>query len=358
MRRIWNHASVALAVLFLSAPGRAADDPVALMEAGHYKQSRPLVESLERANPDDPRALYLEARLALAKGDAASALPLAERAATGDPKNADYRYLVAQCVGTQAQHAGPLKGLGLAKRFLKETRAALAIDPRNLDAREGLIEFYSVAPGIAGGNDKMAAAMAETLVTLDPVRGRLAQATLATRDKQDAKAEAALQQALAAGDGYRTRIALARWCVGENHLKMDLAEQHAKAARAAEPGRVGGHVMLAYVYAHEQRWTDLDQALAEAERAVPDNLTPCYQVGRTLVADSHDPARAERALRKYLGQEPEYGSPSLAAAHWRLGLAIEQQGRKPEALAEVQKALDLDPSLDGAKKDLKRLKRD
>ena len=131
-----------------AAPG----DPAALIEAGHLKQARELIEAREKSSPDDPATVYFRARLKLIAGEASEALPLAEQAATLDPKNADYRYQVAACVGRMAQHAGVLKQLGLAKRFKREAEAALALDPRNLDAVEGLIQFYSQAPGIAGGS--------------------------------------------------------------------------------------------------------------------------------------------------------------------------------------------------------------
>jgi hypothetical protein len=45
----------------------------------------------------------------------------------------------------------------------------------------------------------------------------------------------------------------------------------------------------------------------------------------------------------------------MALAHWRLGLVLEKEGRKSVALKELEIAVSLDSSLDGAKKDLKRL---
>jgi TolA-binding protein len=66
--------------------------------------------------------------------------------------------------------------------------------------------------------------------------------------------------------------------------------------------------------------------------------------------------RAERYLRHYLSREPEYGAASHATAHWRLGLALEKQGKKDEATSEFAAAVKADPKLDDAKKDLKRLK--
>ena len=351
-------ASVAL--LLASPPAAAAvpEDPVALIDSGHLKRARVLIEARAVSSPDDARTLYLLARMKLVSGEAAAGLPLAERAVTLAPQNADYRYQVAECVGSMAKHAGALKGLGLAKRFKREAEAALALDPRHADAYEGLIEFYSVAPRIAGGNDKRARALAESLVGIDAARGRIAQATLAFRDKQDAKGEEALRQALAAQpDDYRVRMSLARFCATEAQKKWEEAEEHARAAIGIDPGRASAWSFIAYLHAHLQRWNELDQTLADAEAAVPDNLSPCYQAARTLLADDREPARAERWFRKYLTQEPEPGAPTLAHAHWRLGLVIEKQGRRPEALAEVETALGLKPDLDDAKKDLKRLKK-
>lgn len=353
-------AALMLAALFAAplAAFATPDDPVALMEAGHFKQARVLVEAREKANPDDASTLYLLSRLALVSGDARAAVPLAERAATLEPKNPDYRYQVAECVGSMAQRAGVFKGLGLAKRFKREAEATLALDPRHVDAHEGLIEFFSVAPGIAGGDNRRARALADTLVGIDSARGRLAQATLAFREKQPVRGEEALRQAVRADpNSYPARLSLARFCAGDAQKKWDEAEHHTRAAIALDPGRVGAWSMLAYLEAHLQRWDDLDRTLAEAERAVPDNLAPYYQAARTLLTDDREPARAERWFRRFLTQEPELGAPTLAHAHWRLGLVIEKQGRRAEALSEVETAIQLKPDLDDAKKDLKRLKR-
>ncbi len=328
------------------------------MDERHYRRAQVLVDAQAAASPDAPGTLHLLARMKLAASDFAAALPLAERAAALAPQSAEHRYLVAECVGSMAQRAGAFKGLGLAKRFKREAEAALALDPRHVDTHEGLIEFYSIAPGIAGGNDKRAYVLAEALVGIDPARGRLAQATLLFRDKQDAQGEEALRQALAAEpNSYRVRMTLVRFFANDTRKKWGEAEEHAKAALAISPGRSAAYSALAGLYAHLERWEDMDRILAEAERAVPDNLSAHYQAARTLMGDDREPARAERLFRKYLTMEPEVDAPTHAHAHWRLGLVIDKLGRRPEALAEVQTAIRLKPDLDGAKKDLKRLKK-
>jgi predicted Zn-dependent protease len=114
--------------------------------------------------------------------------------------------------------------------------------------------------------------------------------------------------------------------------------------------------VVAACQAQQKRWTDLDATLSAAERATPGNLGAHYQAARMILAVKGDPARAEALLRRYLSVEPEIGFPSHAGAHWRLGQALEMEGKKPEAIAEMQTAVKLDGTLEGAKQDLKRLK--
>jgi len=91
---------------------------------------------------------------------------------------------------------------------------------------------------------------------------------------------------------------------------------------------------------------------------VPDDLSPQFQSARFIwIAKKGDEwGRAEHYLRTYLGMPTEGGEPSLAVDHWLLGLVLEKEGHKAEALNEVQTAVNLDPSFEGAKRDLKRMK--
>jgi tetratricopeptide (TPR) repeat protein len=107
--------------------------------------------------------------------------------------------------------------------------------------------------------------------------------------------------------------------------------------------------------ARQDKWAELDVALGQAEKDDPDNLYPYYRAGNALLDRKIDLPRADRYFRKYLTQEPEAHMPNPSAAHWRLGLVLEQAGRKPEALAEWQTAVKLDAN-SPAKQDLKRVK--
>ena len=352
--------SILLALFTLSAlPALAGDpSPEALAEAGHYKRLRAIVEPRVKANPSDAEANYLLSRVKLAFVETDAALALAEKAVALDATKARYHLQLARVCGRMAQRAGMFKGMSLARRFRRETETALALDPKYIDARSALMEFYWEAPGIAGGDKKKAHQLADEVLRLDAARGYLAQASLAQREKTDqAKLEGVYRKALEADPrSYEVQITLASFYLADAQKKYDLAEKHAGEAQKLDPDRGGAYAMLAITYASAERWQQLDGALAQAEKNVPDNFNPYYQAGRILLTNGSDLPRAERYFRKYLTQEPEGNTPPPAAAHWRLGLVLEKQGRKKEAIAELENAVRLDPNFEPAKKDLKRLK--
>jgi tetratricopeptide (TPR) repeat protein len=345
-----------LPVAFLAAPGDQALQ--SLMEAGHWKRVRAQVMQRAQANPSDADLAYLLSRVKQAFGDLDGAMELAEKAIALDGRKPEYHSTLAQVCVQKAQFAGMFKALGLAHRFQREAQAVLDLDPKSVDAREGLVDFYLEAPGIAGGDKKKARVRADELVQIDAVKGYLALANIAQHEKDATRQEAALLQAVKANPkNYEAQAGLASYYASDGVKKYEPAEKQVREALIKiDPGRSGAYAILAIVYAKQGRAGDLDALLAQAEKSVPDDLGPYYQAGRALLLDGKDFARAERYFRKYLTQEPEGFQPRWGAAHWRLGLVLEKQGRKSEAVAELRAAVQLEPQLDEAKKDLKRMK--
>lgn len=333
-------------------------NPEVLMEASHWKRVRAAAEARIKSNTNDAYANYLMARVKMAFNDPDAALPFAEKAVALDAKNADYRYALAGAAGQKAERAGVFSQFGLARRFKKEAETTIQLNPNHIDARLGLIEYHLRAPGIIGGDKKKVPALAEEVMRIDPSRGYLLKPRLAQAEKQkDPPIESWLLKAVESNPrSYRAHISLADFYANSAAKKFDLAEKEVRVALALDPGRANAYSFLASLFAYQERWNDLDTILAQAERAVPDNLNPYFQAGRNLFTNGKDLPRAERYFRKYLTQEPEGGAPTLAAAHWRLGLTLEKMGRKPDALAELQTAVRMDPDNDAFKKDLKRLK--
>ena len=354
---IVGFASTLLACILICLPAAGADSsPEALIKAGHWKRARPVVEKLYRDTPNDPQTLYLLSQVKMAFGDLEGALPLAESAVSLDGGNANYHYQLAAVCGELADRASLFKKAGLAKRFKEEAEKAASLDPKNVDARFALMEFYRQAPHLIGGDKKKAHEMVRQIVEVDPVRGYLDAAILAQEEKDVSGAEGYYAKALASGPkDYDALVAASDFHRDAAH-RTDLAEKHGRAAVRLDPGRAGGYCSLAALYAIERRWSDLDAVLVQSEKAVPDDLAPYYQAGSALLHENVDLQRAERYFRKYLTQQPEGDEPNLAHAHWQLGLVLEKQGRTQDAVSEIQPAVHMDRNLKQAPKDLDRLK--
>ena len=339
--------------------GGALSPGADLAEHGHWKRLKAMIEPRAAANPNDAEAQWLLSRVRMAYHDVDGALAPAEKAAALDPKNGEYRWQVAQVVGEQAGNASIFKQLGLAKRFKREAEAVLTIDPRNTSAMIGLSEFYDRAPGIAGGDKEKAAAMVDQAAAINKVDGCIAKVRRLARQSPAPLNEIEqtwVQAVQADPNRWEPHANLANIYASGPTPRWDLAEKEAVIAKKLDADRTTPYSVLAAAYASAERWADLDAALAEAEKAIPDNLTPYLRASGALLATGKDLPRAERYARKYLSQEPEPSATSTGVAHWRLGMILDKQGRKQDAIASLQTATRLEPKFEQAQKDLKRIK--
>jgi len=234
--------------------------------------------------------------------------------------------------------------------------AALAI-ARDTDNLASRLSYYLIAPAIAGGDKQKAAELAAEIVKIDPARGYLEQARIARAQNGDPE-PLYYKAADADPKNYAAQINLAAFAVDPKHDDAPMCEKHARAAIAINPDRIDGYRWLAIALARQGRVDDVLKTIAQAQAAVPDNLSPLVDAARGFMAKNLELTRAEQMLRKYLAEtaEPEHGAPMLAGARWSLGLALEKQGHKKEAIGELETALRLKPDFEPAKKDLKRLK--
>jgi tetratricopeptide (TPR) repeat protein len=334
----------------------AQSTPEKLIVEGHWKRARAIVEARMREAPDDPLANFLFSQVRNAFGDRESPLPAAEKAVALDGRTAKYHRQLAEVLGVTAQHANVFQQALLARRFHKEIDTALALDPRDTQAWRDLMEFYLLAPGIIGADEGKAVAAAQRLAAIDTVEGFLAQARLAAYRQQTEKTEEFLRKAAEAQPtSYRAVIALAQFYLSPLHLSAENAERQARAALNLDRGRAEAYAVLAEAYADREKWGELDSILTAAAKEVPDDFAPYYRAADGLLVAGKDLPRAERYLRTYLGQEPEGNQPSMAEAHWKLGLVLEKEARNSEAAGEWREALRLDPHSPAARELKRRL---
>jgi cytochrome c-type biogenesis protein CcmH/NrfG len=319
-------ALVSSTCLALSAYSQQTD-PEKLIDAGHWIRARAIVEARLHQNPDDSLSNFLLSQIRNAFGDYTSPLGLAEKAVALDGRVAKYHRQLAEVLGVEAQHAGPVKIVFLAHRFRGEIDTAIGLDPRDVQTQRDLLEYYLVAPGIAGGDVQKAMVSAQHIGELDAAEGYLAKARIASFRKQTAETEALLRNAAwSQPPSYRAHVELAKFYLAPEHSNPAVAEGVAKDLLKLDRERVEPYVFLAQVYADRDDWNALDAVLAGDAEQCPDDLAPYYRAAEVLLGHGRDPARAESYLRTYLGREPEGNEPPVADARQKLATTRALQG--------------------------------
>src|SRR3954463_8099352 len=91
------------------------------------------------------------ARAALDRGDFDVAIAGYEKAVAAAPDNAQAHYWLGVAHGRRAQKVGLFGGMSSIRTAKAEWLRAIELDPDYFEARLRLIEFYTVAPALAGG---------------------------------------------------------------------------------------------------------------------------------------------------------------------------------------------------------------
>lgn len=310
------------ALLLLVSPLGAQDLAAAerALKAGNAREARQLAEEAVKANPSDGAARYWAGRAAFAQEQYGAATGHLEEATKLAPSNALYFEWYGNALGNEAMKASKVRQPFLARRMKAAWETAIRLDPATIEARVSLIQFYVQAPGFMGGSKDKAFAVAEEIKRLDARRGWEEVGKLHERDKRWAEAEKAYL------------------------------------AGAALPSeRPFMQFRLALLYANSgqpERALDAYEAILKAH---PQERAALYAIGRVASLTGQRLDRGAEALQEYLSEPPRATEPTLANAHYRLGLIRERQGRPDDARLAYQAALKVDSKHKDARAALNKL---
>ena len=272
--------SAAIAAVFMSAltvwqaaAAQTVKDPslLALLDAGRYGEAGSAATARIAARPDDMDG-YAALTLAALNGDDGgrreAALKQLEACLTRLPQAAMCHYGVGSVLGAQALSQGMLKALSSAGRVRDSLARAVDLDPLLYAARNALVQFYLVVPGIAGGSMAKAREVANAASARQPEHAKLLLALVDIAQKMHEQAELGLA-AVRAGDDKELAADMAEvWAqLGFTYLND---KEDAKARAVFErmvldrPSSPRGHYGLGRVFTDTGQF---EKAIAAFERA-------------------------------------------------------------------------------------------
>ena len=172
------------------------------------------------------------------------AVAAGEAAVKESPEVAAAHSWLGRAYGQKAIHTSLFSQLGWAKRCKTEFERAVALDPKDTDARIDLIQYFANAPGIVGGGMDKAREQIVLLAALDPGRAALMSGYVLEKEKKPDAAEAEYQRAVT----LKPDDATIRWRTGrfyERAGRTDEAKASYREALRLDPSHDGAKKDLA-----------------------------------------------------------------------------------------------------------------
>jgi tetratricopeptide (TPR) repeat protein len=207
--------------------------------------------------------------------------------------------------GEKADRANFLAAAGLAGKVRGEFERAVQLDPKDLDARLDLAEFYLAAPGIVGGGEQKAREQAQAIATLNPARERWVYARIAEHKKDAATAEREYRQ------------------------YIDLSKGDAEA-----------WLNLALFLRRQNRLPEMEQTIVKLSQSPSHKSDVFFEAAEMLYRAGRSYPFATELLHRYFAAGPVEAAPAFKV-HYLLGQLLEKQGDKAGAAQEYRASLSL-----------------
>lgn len=291
-------------LVFCTAAGADAD-PAALLKTGKADQALHALNTAIAHAPNDARAYNLLCRVYFQLELWDNAVRMAEKALALDPKNSFYHLWLGRAMGRKAEDANPFTAFGLARKVKTEFERAVALEADNLPARSDLSEFYIEAPGFLGGDKNKAKQQAEYVARHDRAMASYIYARV--DEKQgNTGAEAEYKKAIAA---------------------------------STQPAHYW--IELAHYYRRVGRLSEMEDAIRHSVAVARAGDGSEFDSASLLIHSGRNFAGAAQILRHYVSQDDASEDGPTFRAHYLLGVLLEKQGKKKEAAAEFQIALNM-----------------
>lgn len=323
MRAVLVMLALLIAVVAHTAVAQCSPAIQKLVTDQKYDDARSEAEALVKKNASDDAALHCVGWVLMSQDKSKDAIEWFEKAVKINDKSSAHHLWLGNALGDQADHTSKIKLPFLARRIKGEFDKAAQLDPTSIDARHGLIQFYSQAPGVMGGSMDKAKEQAREIEKLNAMRGHLEMATLLERDKDVAGAE----------------------------------KEFNAAVTSSLPDSTFAYGRLANFLARQKRFPEAVVVYERLLKIKPDAINARLNMAWMLVQSGKEFDRAEHEAKAWFADQPKDASiPTRSSAHYIMGRIYEAQGKKEPARGEYQQSVSLNAKNEDAKKALANLK--
>lgn len=305
------------AAVSASAGAQELSQAIGLYRHGQFDRA---AEMLRKRPPSADLQLWLgKSYLKLRRWD--DAIRELEEAAKAQPSNSMVHLWLGRAYGHKASHVTFFRAPGWARKALREFEAAVKLDPRNLDARFDLLEFYLEAPGFLGGGRDKAEAEAGQIAAVNPRYGCSARARLLQQEKN--------------------------W---------DQARKELTRATVEFPKDPGAFTDLAEFLLARGDYAAAAANAREALRLDEDDATARFLISAAEIALRRNIADAGKTLASLSAGPLDDSDPEFQQVFYWLGRAFQEEGKPAEAREAYRSALRYDPEHEAARKALSRIR--
>jgi Flp pilus assembly protein TadD len=294
-----------LLTLLASLTAQAADPSTDMLAAGRIDETIAKLTSHLSSAPADAESSNLLCRAYFALEDWDRAESSCRKAVALDPGNSRFHLWLGRVYGEKADRANFLAAASLAGKVRGEFERAVQLNPKDVDARLDLAEFYLSAPGIVGGGEDKAREQARFIASVDSGREHWVYARIAEKKNDGTTAEREYRQ------------------------YIDLSQGDAEA-----------WLNLALFFRHQKRFDEMEQAIVKLSQAPTTKLEVLEEASGMLYRAGRNYPFAMELLRRYLATGPVEAAPAFKA-RYLLGMLLEKQGDKAGAAREYRASLAL-----------------
>src|SRR5271167_610203 len=294
-----------LLLLVATLTASLADSAKDKLTAGRVDEAIAELNGRLSSTPGDAESSNLLCRAYFALEEWDRAESSCRKAVSLDPESSRFHLWLGRVYGEKADRANVLAAAGLAGKVRGEFERAVQLNPKDIDARLDLAEFYIEAPGIVGGGEAKAREQAQSVAAVNPAREHWIYARLAEKKKDYVTAEQ------------------------EYHQYIDVSHGDAEA-----------WLNLGLFLRRQKRLDEMEQALVKLGQApLPEPDVLVEAAGLLYRAGRNYPLAVE-LLQRYLASSPVEAAPAFKA-RYLLGMLLEKQGDKEGAAREYRASLAL-----------------